>query len=255
MPGHAEEIAALHRGLFTTALPSGVTAIAPEEAGRRFAVYRNNVMHGLTTALGQRFPVVERLVGTEFFRAMAADFIRRHPPASPVLLEWGAAFPGFLEGFPPVATLPYLADVARIELLRGAAYHAADTAPVPPDALAEAAADPGRARLVLHPSVALLQSPHAAFSIWQANQPDAPPRPLRADRAEAGAILRDRTLQVQVLPLSPADFGFVTALSRGEPLLAAALAAAEHQPGHEPGTILIRLVALGAVTHIAMERS
>lgn len=252
MRRHADTVAALHAGLFAPDLPPGVTARAPQEAARRFAVHRNNAMHSLTTALGQRFPVVARLVGPDFFRAMAADFIRRHPPASPVLLEWGAALPGFLQGFAPVAALPYLADVARIELLRGAAYHAADAPPAPPEALAQAAADPGRARLALHPSVGLLRSPHAAFAIWQANQPGAAPATLQADRAEAGMILRDRALQVQVMPLSLADFAFVAALLRGAPLLAAALAAAAYSPAYDAAPLLFRLVVLGAVTHVAI---
>ncbi len=249
MHRHAEDIAALHAGLFAPGLPPGVTATAPGEAGRRFAVYRNNVMHSLSRALGQRFPVVERLVGAGFFRAMAAEFIRLHPPASPVLLQWGGAFPGFLDGFAPVASLPYLADVARIELLRGIAYHAADTLPAPPAALA-AVVDAGRARLTLHPSLGLLHSPHAAFSIWLANQPDAPPQVLRSDRAEAGAVLRDRGMEVRVWPLSTADFAFLAALSQGATLLSAAQAAQSLCPGHDAGPLLCRLAAQGAITGI-----
>ena len=42
---------------------------------RRFAVYRNNVAAGLIRALEARFPVTRRLVGDDFFRAMAGGFV------------------------------------------------------------------------------------------------------------------------------------------------------------------------------------
>ena len=120
----------------------------------RFAIYRNNVMHSLSQALAQRFPVVQRLVGAEFFAAMAAEFIRAHPPASPVLLLWGGDFAGFLSHFPPVRALPYLPDVARIEHARGQSYHAADIRPLDGAALGAAmGGDAGRLRFALSPSI------------------------------------------------------------------------------------------------------
>ena len=56
-------------------LPDGLTALLtardPSEVEQRFAVYRNNVTVSLTEALAQRFPVIKRLVGEEFFAALA----------------------------------------------------------------------------------------------------------------------------------------------------------------------------------------
>ena len=47
-----------------------------------------------------RFPVVKRLVGEEFFRAMAQVFVTEEPPRSPVLFRYGSTFPDFIAGFP-----------------------------------------------------------------------------------------------------------------------------------------------------------
>ena len=52
-------------------LPDGITTARGRADRARFAVYRNNVFVGLTNALARRFPVTERLVGTEFFHGMA----------------------------------------------------------------------------------------------------------------------------------------------------------------------------------------
>lgn len=250
MPAHAEFTRAFRAGLFNGTLPSGVTAQVPDEAAQRFAVYRNNVAHSLTRALARRFPVVERLVGVEFFTAMARLYIEADPPASPRLFLWGEGFARFLQGFPPVRSLPYLPDVSRLEWQRGMAYHAADVSSVAATDLAQAAADPGRFKLVLHPSVGLIRSRHAVVTIWQANQPSAVQTgPLRADRAEDALILRDRADQVPVIALSPGEAGFQSALMRGETLLAAATRA----EGADPARLLALLMRAGAITGIVQQ--
>jgi hypothetical protein len=41
--------------------------------------------------------------------------VRIEPPLSPILLKYGGRFPTFIETFRPTSSLPYLADVARLE--------------------------------------------------------------------------------------------------------------------------------------------
>lgn len=227
MPSHAERTAGFHAALFAGPAPAGLIAPAGDPV-RRFAVYRNNVHHGLSRALAQRVPVVARLVGADFFAALARAFLHRHQPRTPVLHEWGAELPGFLESFEPVAQLPYLADVARLELARGRAYHAADAMALTPDAAAAALAAavyPGALRLVLHPSVHWLASPWPVLRIWQANRPGAPAGRVTGGGAEAALIARDTGLAVIVLPLAPASAEVLTALAAGRTLEAAAEAA------------------------------
>lgn len=251
MPAHPEFIAAFGQAIAAGGLPPGVTATAPDEAERRFAVYRNNVAHSLTEALKARFPVVERLVGAEFFAAMAGVYWKESPPPSPVLFQWGETFPDFLAAFPPLAGLPYLPDVARLELARGRAYHAADAEPASPAEMAAAAAGADRARLTLHPSVQRLVAPWSFVTIWQANQPGATaPGQIDAARAEAALVLRDRHDMVQVEPLAIGDSAFLAALLAGAPLLVAAEAGSHTESHHDAGPILMRLIRHGAITQI-----
>ena len=248
MPAHPDLVQAFKEGLATGALPPGLTAQAQGEATRRFAVYRNNVVVSLAAALKSRFPVIERLVGGDFFAAMGQIYLTQHRPKSPVLHEWGDSFPGFLAEFPPLAAYPYMADVARIEVARGRAYHAADVAPIAPNDLIAAAADPGTARLGLHPSVQVLGFAHPAASIWTANQPGADTKGLSTSGPEMALILRNSAFEVPVTVLASGDAALITALQAGRTLLAAAEAAAENAPDHDPQPILIRLIQAGVIT-------
>ena len=96
------------------AVPEGLAAWNGPKPARRFGVYRNNVAIGLIGALASRFPAAERIVGREFFAAMAHEFIRLHPPRSPLLLAYGDDFPDFIESFEPAREITYLADVMRL---------------------------------------------------------------------------------------------------------------------------------------------
>ena len=148
---------------------------------RRFAVYRNNVVVGLTDALNSAFPVMRKLLGDEFFDAMAGIYVRQHPPASPVLSRFGREMPGFVEGFAPVAHLPYLPDVARLELLIRESYHEADSVAVDSTAVLKIPANELPAcQFEFAPSLRLLRSLYPAGSIWRFNALDGP-------RPETGA--------------------------------------------------------------------
>lgn len=210
---HATTEARIAAALWTPATPEVLGPASSRD--RRFAIYRNNVQHGLTRALAARFPVVERLVGAEFFTAMARVFAAGHPPASPVLLDWGAAFPGFLARFPPAQSLPYLPDVARLEWLRGLAYHAPDVPAADPAALGRA--DPGRLILRLAPSVQAFAAASPAVSLWRQNQPGATPAPLPTG-PEHALIARTPGLAVTVEPLSRDSHALLCALLNGQPL-------------------------------------
>src|SRR5262252_3900024 len=125
----------------TLPVPRSLSGSARRRADRRFAVYRNNVAVGLVSALAARFPVVKRLVGDEFFRAMAHAYASVELPRSPLMMYYGETFPVFIEEFAPAAPIPYLADIARIEMARGLAYHAADATPLDPRAFAAVPTD------------------------------------------------------------------------------------------------------------------
>ncbi len=118
MPPLAEVQRALARAVMTgtpdlAALPAFVGKVSPQAA---FSVHRGTVLGGLTQALRLTYPTVETLVGAAFFDHAAVAFIEAEPPAMANLSAYGDGYPGFLRGFAPVAGLPYLPDVAALDL-------------------------------------------------------------------------------------------------------------------------------------------
>src|SRR6516162_884125 len=135
----------------------------------RVSIYRNTSRIALTNALRLNYPAVQRLVGEDFFAAAADIFITKEPPRTAWLDFYGAAFPEFLERFRPAASLPYLADVARLERAVSRALHAADAKALAPVELADLPQiAQGSVSFVPHPSVGLLSSKYPVDAIWRA---------------------------------------------------------------------------------------
>lgn len=225
----------------TSPVPSCVSGAAVRRADRRFAVYRNNVAVSLVEALGSRFPVVKRLVGDEFFRALAHAYILREPPFSPLLIHYGETFPSFIEEFEAAKPLPYLADVARLEFARGRAYHAADIDPLPAEAFAKLPdEDVSATRVTLHPSVAVLASAYPVLSIWETNQVDAVGA-VQAWGSETTLVARP-FLEVETLRLGAGVDTFLLALQSGAGIGEAAEAASAAAPRFDAAEGLATLI-------------
>lgn len=238
------------------ATPLGLRAWNGSDPTARLAVYRNNVVSSLVDALAETFPVVQQLVGEEFFRAMAGIFVRETPPRSRVLAHYGQDFPSFIASFAPAEALAYLADVARLEIARVMAYHAADAEPVSNEMVSlalDSGERMGELRLVLHPSVYTLSSPHAVVTLWAAHQSDEDGEigAVDIDMPQSALILR-AGLDVLVLPVPRAAVEFVEAiragLNLGDAASKAASQAAATESDFDLTATLTPLLAHGALS-------
>ena len=162
---------------------------------------------------------------------MARFHVRATPPTSPLLFEYGRDFPDFIERYEYARSMPWLADVARIERAWLDAYHAADAEPLAPQALAsippERLAD---TVLTPHPATRIVRSRFPAVTIFAANRSDGPVGRIEATEPEDALVTRPG-LEVVVRRLPPGGAVFLTRLIAGEPLGAAAAAALADEPG------------------------
>lgn len=218
-------------------------------SGRRngFAVYRNNALVTLIDALQERFPVTCQLVGEEFFRAMARAYASEHRPRSPLLFQYGNDFPIFVAGFMPAEDVPYLSDVARLEVAWSAAYHAPEASPLQPHALTETAPDAVFGmRLTLHPSTQILRSPYPVADVWAAHQHANSVTPPTSWDGQDILVVRPDA-EVHVHTLGPGTYAFMSALLDRKCVQDAAEIACIGASEFDAGENIVNLFRMGGV--------
>jgi hypothetical protein len=207
------------------AVPAGVTSHNLDAPRERFAIYRNNVMVGLVSALKARFPATRKIVGEDFFNGAAKLFAATQPPRSPLMMFYGDAFPAFLADFEPAREVPYLADVARLEAARTRAYHAADAKPLTPAALSSVALDTlAGSCFTLHASVEIVASDYPIVTIWAMNSGEIDLAPVTDWRGQDALVSRPG-FDVEVRRLPPGAKTLLQNLAARIPLGEAAAAA------------------------------
>ena len=211
-----------------------------EDAGARtpgLDVYRAGVRGNHAAALAATYPVLKRLVGDAFFAEAARRYAAAHGSSSGDLNEYGAHLAEFIAGYPHAASLPYLADVARLEWACHECEQAGEAQAFDFAALAAVAPeDQADLRFSLHPSVRLVESIHPIVSIHAANAPSSDGTPERTHGAELALVTRVAG-RACVEACTAADFRALTSLAHGERLGDSAAAP----------DALARWVALGVV--------
>lgn len=223
-------------------------------AAARLDVYRNNVFSNYRGALQAVYPVIERLVGTAFFRQACDRYIVAYPSGSGDLHDFGDQFAAFLTGYRPAAELVYLPDVARLEWQYHRVFHAAAHAPLALTRLASIAPDAyASLRFSLHPATALLRSAYPVLRIWHVNQPDYT-GDERVDLGEGGdALLMTRAdFVVTVARVPAAEYEFLAAFHNGAQLAQALDAALESDAEFDLQAILAKHVSAGVIVDFAV---
>ncbi|MCB1776387.1 MAG: putative DNA-binding domain-containing protein [Candidatus Competibacteraceae bacterium] len=220
----------LEPGGFDPALLA-LLADPPHQRERRLAVYRNNVRHALLSVLEAAFPVIRQLIGAECFTAAVLTFITEHPPQAPVLYAYSPDFADFLTHFCPVAELPWLADVARLEWARNEALFAAESAALTPAQLATVPPEElGDLRIKVRPTTRWLASVWPIHAIWAAHQPNGPPlETVDLCQAESVMIWRRNGVVRQGL-LTAGECALLTAFAAQRPLAEVAESGLESDP-------------------------
>ena len=221
--------------------------ISGNVAAERLAIYRNNSQTNLRNALRSDYPVVEKLVGGEFFAHVADAYIASTPSHSGDVGDYGSSFADFLSAFPAAGSLHYLSDVARIERAWMDVFLAADTEPIDPAAVASLPQDKlGALCFGFNPGVYLLASANPVLSIWRANQADADDNsPINIDSHGEFILLRRIGANVELILIEHGEYTWLSRLQSGVVLSDAVEAAFTTQSDFDLTQCLHRHLAAG----------
>jgi hypothetical protein len=232
-------LATLQRS-FIESLLAGQQAVTPAvtdirggvfSPAERLSIYRNNLRENFLKVLELEYPVILRLVGTDFFRQTALQFLQQSPSRSGDLFNCGRGFPEFLRQQFAASDYAYLPDVAALEWAYQEAIIAADDARILDiAALAGLEQDSyDRLRLHAHPALRLVRSPYPIVAIWADNQPDAASdATIDIGRGGENALITRALRSTQVTAIGAGAATFLGGVLEQSPLglaLEAALAA------------------------------
>jgi hypothetical protein len=169
------------------------------------------------------FPVVEGLVGEDFFQSAAGRFTRQSPPTAADLALYGAKFPAFLRTEPGLREFPYVAEVAAVEWAVNEAYYAPEAKPLSAEDLTGIVPETyGDLVFLPHPSLRLVQSDFAIDRIWSAVKAEDAAAIEGLDPVGPAFILVHREgLDVTLASADQATFEATARLVAGLPLAAA----------------------------------
>jgi hypothetical protein len=137
-------------------------------SSERFSIYKGSIVGALTKSLRDIYGVCKKLVGEDFFHGLAYTYIETTPSQSPDLGEYGEGFASFIESFPPVKHLPYLADICRLCWAWHQAYRHESHAPFDIEAFAKLTdVEQENVVLCLPQSAQCLSSCYPIDSIWE----------------------------------------------------------------------------------------
>ena len=206
--------------------------------------YHANVLGSLTNAILQSFPLIASITGEDFLRAMAKSFIIKNPPSTACLNTYGDTFDAFIAQYPPARSLPYLPDIARLEIACNAAFYAHDDQPFTAQDMAKVAPDQLEIlHLTLRQNVRTITS---EYKLWDIRKlclgvTNDEIQNFNAPKAEHLLISRPQ-LEVHVRPISLADVTFLSAIQDEETLGQAAAKTLGAHPNYDLQQALARFI-------------
>ena len=216
----------------------------------RIEIYRNNLHETFRKTLALEFPVIQRLVGEDYFRHLALLYLGDYPSRSGDLHHIGQHFPRFLTGWFENTPYSYLSDVASLEWAHQESLVAAEAAPIDPGVLLKFAPEEcAQLRFRLHPACRLVRSAYPIVRIWRVNQSEAAlTGTIDLGSGPDHVLVRRAEEATEFRRLPPGEFALLAALANGATLGEAYDAGCAADPKFDVGAALHRVFALGVLT-------
>jgi hypothetical protein len=214
-------------------------------------IYQNSAIANITNSLILTYPVIEKLVGEAFFKAMCREFIYLTWPQSGNMDDYGAEFPEFLAEFEHAKHLVYLKDVARLEWAFHQSSLADDAIIIDWSTLAQVS-DILQLKFLVTPSLSLVNSTFPVDKIWLLNQDDISPDTkislTNEQDNDTFIVLFRQQLKTTILPISEGEFTMLHAFYNEETFEKAIVDASEKQVDFFVDDSLKKFIELGVIT-------
>ena len=217
---------------------------------QRLQVYQNNFRLSLTSNLASIYPVVEKLVGENFFKYASHEFITLHPSLHGNLHEYGGEFSNFLAEFEPAKSLVYLPDMAKFEWAYHRVFHEQDAPALDLQRLEIVnEADYENIVFSINPASRLMKSRFPLIDIWQANQLDDPPEVKLIDQDYFFLVGR-RNYENIFQSLNEVEYKFLEMIVSGKKLgeVSNTLSRSFSEEQFDLNELLIKSVSLGNIS-------
>ncbi len=181
----------------------------------RMGIYRESSIGNITIPLQMTYPVIEDLVGKDFFSAMCREYIKDHFPVSGDMNDYGEGMAEFIEQFNPVKGLVYLSDIARLEWLFHLSSLADDANSSDWSGFAELSEDALSSVVIeLHPSVQVMASSHPILKIWEMCKENGAAFDPSKESGDNVLLVR-KDLKVNLYPLADNEIVFLRSIIAG----------------------------------------
>jgi hypothetical protein len=226
-------------------------------ARARVDLYRHQLHAAFVRTLALEFPVIERLVGGEYFRRLGREFQTAHPSRAGDLQHIGAPFAAFLKQRFAGGPYDYLADVAALEWAVQECLIAPEAPAFAVHTLQSIAADDyAQLHLEFHPACRVVSSGYPTLQIWRANQSAcAPTQSIDLASGATRVLVQRRVAGVVFHLLSASELALCEKIAQDFSLATALAAAQRWEAAFDLGAALRRLIAWHALTAFRLGRA
>lgn len=178
---------------------------------QNLTIYRQHLTSILVKALRQTYPLIEKLLGEDFFQQLAMQYIEQYPSRSSNLHDYGEYFCQLLADQPFIQHLAYLCEVAEFEWICHSLTFAANPSLFDMDVLA--ALSPEQyppLHAALHPASVLKKFQYPILKIIDLC--DEKIEELNADEEGPHLLIIRRDTEINLAPLTAAEFAFLSHL-------------------------------------------
>lgn len=195
------------------------------------SVYRNGYLKTCTDALASSYPVVQSLVGEDYFRGVARAYVEAHPPTKGTLVGYGKDLAEFLRSRSDKHELVYLADAAAIDEAWLSSYFAEEVSALTAadiESMNSEGIDVSAVRVTLTPPTRLVSLDHHIAATWALlREQGALTQSIRLEEGGNVAMLWRLNGKIHIKELDPAESAFMSKLAETATLEAAATKAFE----------------------------